>query len=435
VTWTRDTPVDEGDPRPAEATQPRQRAVWSVPTADSLVALGAGGYAPAGNALTAPGFTANTTRHVFLRAAGAVSFQAQGQTWFQSVAGPLCVVSGASTYLVAKADAYVGGRAYVGFMAGFAGAPIDGGSDYSAATPETRPPVEQVNAAFTASEIAWRSANQVITTLNRVKSTEHRIRLGKYQGVSAKLQRVPLLWEAYHFYSVIDESVALRPERGISMFAEAGIQAGTPAFMTTSGFAGTSCRGANVTLLGHLGATVASMLLTVVDSVYGTTAFFAGSELSALARQHVVFNCTLGQASLLGREIEIGSARAEGEQPATKEVQIEAVSEVSVESRTLEIVATRKGGRVEVEATEAMRWSAANRTELRAGSWEVVGSPGKIAASGPKGTLLELGPSGVQLGPPSGRLKLAPGSADLGKGALRITDSGITAMGGHVELL
>jgi hypothetical protein len=439
-------------PTPPPGTGPRVRAGWSVPTYSSFVSLGQA-WAPSTTTTTQPGFTASTTRHVFLRAGGSVTFQAEnGPAWFQSQEGPLYLVSGLGTSLVAASTLYVGGGGYVGVMSGYAGQPEpeDEVAHNADDDPDRPAPVDTIPTSFLVADLLWQITDKLISVTSAIKLVEHLVYLGKHKQTLGKVAiGVSTSAQAAGMTAFLFGKATGAPEKTLNFYSQAGILMGTPAFCSMYGGLGVNWRSANITLLGAVAVTLNSIISTSVDSLFGDTAV-ASSKVNATSWMGACFFATLGKANLYGWEMKLGGSLPDGMQVPTSKLTMESMGtiDVSVNGPGAAFEAQARGRSPWPNSGDSLKIHAAMETELEApkttirvvkkggGSpqWTVEASAAGIVIKNVKGEVLSLKPGMITIGPAGGQIQLAAAATNVGSGAMTITDAQM-AVSGFGDLL
>lgn len=438
---------EDTDDASDDSTDSVQRAVLYVPSYETLVALGAP-YVVDGETLSQSGFTLSTTRHVFLTADKAVTFQSNGNCWFQSNDGSTYARAGAKGYFVADKTTYVGGGEWVGIVAGVGSDATDPSFD-SQGNPEKPSGVSGVESGFLAADISAEAFDQAITAINTYKNLydtyyltdPSKKTLGMPLNWIKKFLGTPvfLAWTLGKLGYFVLERVLGEPYRGLNMYSAAGLTMGTPSYTSILGTYGVQYAGANVTLMGAVNATLEGVAAATLDSI-GDTAVISGVELSALAAWESSFSSRQGTLAYYGKSIAIGGLLTVGKQAPTVTLTMDAVKKIALNAvgptgGTIALNAPLTG-RVQAEVLMAVKLEAAKTKVVVGGAmYTIECTPTTMTISGPAGELVKLTPGEIALGPAAGPLKMTPAMVDVGAGSLQITPTGVTSKAPTLELL
>ena len=429
-------PQELAEPISSDPDETKQRATIYVPTHDSLISAGYA-YTPTGETVTQHGFTARANKNVFFRAALSSTFQAKGQVWFQSGEDALYAMSIDGTTMVGTNGLYLGGGSYLALMAGYGavGTPADVRNS-SGSTPGQPDAVSSIPSAVLAADLVWEITDKVVAAATVAKAIERAIRLNWHKpkfktqlGVIGAAIQTAATTTGLVTYLVGKANGT--PSKNMNFYSQAGILAGTPAFCSIYGFIGVNYRSLNVTLLGNIAVAVSSMLATTLDSLFGTTAVSAGTDLTIECWLSTFMYCTQGPMNVYGKKITLGGVAADGAQLPTATMKLSATQKVLFETSvggSINIKGTTPLSTIDINATTQAKFTTAAVTSIAVGKWEILGNGRGIEIKGPKGTVLKLSAAGVEIGGAAGQIKVAPALADVG-GALKISAGSVTCVG------
>lgn len=427
----------------------QQRATFAVPTHDSVVNLGAA-YALEVGRQTQSGFSATTTRNVWLEADKTVTVQSEGHTWFQSTHDATYLMAGKRSALISRQAAYVVGGAYLGLMAGYGTdthREVDLDDDGNPGAPKTA----KIDVGFLLAEVLWGvmaklggAANLAKTVFDRaylddptLKAVDKKIPTGALKAAFG----VPALAVALTTSAVrmAYGKIAGTDLQSVSMFSEAGINAGTPSVTTIAGLYGTSTYGLNVSLMGFAHMNLEGVIFATVDT-FGDAAILAGREISCLtAEGRLIIASRGGETTLTGATISLGNLAPRTYAPTpTTELWMDVIRSISFEvvgagakglsmlAPTIELQAG--AGEVKLEAYDdfTIGMDVAYRIEASAGG---------ITISSPTGPVVQVLNGTIVLGPAAGAITQGAGAIDIGGGGIAITPGMTTVNLGLVDLL
>lgn len=419
-----------------------QRATLYVPSYGTILNLGAA-YSPSSTLLTQDGFSATTTGHVFMRAAGSATFQADGQVWFQSGSKSLYTVAGDNAYVIAGQDLYLGGADYLGIMAGFAPDPLHDSDDYSAATPGTPAPVSGVDAAFLTNNIAWESfglACKFVTLANAAVSKAFLQKLGHWKtwftlyvpafmGV-AGLAGTAAAWASGASY------------KATYLFAESGILAATPDYMYFTSGMRVAYRSLNATVLGLMGASLTAALSARLVTVFGEVSARSATKVTARSRGKINVYSTLKELELYGATMTIGGVDAGLLTRPTQALNISGLESVEMTASAPRVgaIETRASAKLEVGALGGgLDFTSVNSATIRVvtagGTWEITADASAVSFKRGGEEMLKVAPGLITLGPAAGQIKMLPAATDMGSGAVKITPAGVVTLAAAMDLL
>lgn len=418
--------ADDGSVGGAAGTT-RRRATVHVPTHDSYLSLGRA-YLRDGSCFTQDGFSASTTRHVLFRAALSVTFQAEGQVWFQSGNGAFHALAVGGATLVATNGLYVGGDDSVGVMAGYGavGDPADVRN-----TGDDDPPmpaaIESLPTSFLAADLIWEIADKLFCVFTIAKTIERTVHLNRTAKEPLKeLSSIGAMIQTGAGIAGLTTYVIGRatgaPTKNLNFYSQAGILAGTPAFCSMYGLVGMNYRSANVTLLGNVAVAVSSLLASTLDSLYGNTAVSSGTDLTVQCFLGTYLYCTEAPLKVYGSSIALGGLTPDGFQMPTLTMKVSALQKV--------LLATTVGGKVELKSSKVgkiglsalgkVQIDSLKATTIELAKWKIVGDATGLRIEGARGTVIQLSAAGIDIGTPGGQLKVMPAMADVAGGVLKV---------------
>jgi len=430
-----------------DAGTSKQRATLYVPTWSSHISAGAS-YVPAGQTRTQNGFSATTSRNVFFRAEKSVTYQANGQVWFQSEQDSLYAVSVDGTSMVGKNALYLGGGGFLAFMAGYGavGTPADlrNSGDNDPGQPDG---VSSISTAVATADIIWEVTDKLVGVFTLFKALERAIKLNWNKSLASSALAIT--------GAVIQTAATLggltlyimgkamgTPSKSINMYSQAGILAGTPAFCSIYGAMGVNYRSLNVTLLGNIAVAVSSGLSSTLDSLYGDTAVNSCTKLTVESWTSTFVYCTQGPLNVYGKAIELGGVKPDGGQLPTLTMKVSALNKIHLKTSSPvggKVALAAKGapvGKLENKALMDVKYMSKGISMITvAKKWKIIANGREIVIQGASGPVLKLSAAGVEIGPAAGQLKIAPALVDIGAGALKVTPSAITTTVAHADLL
>lgn len=435
---------DEGD-----GDSSAQRATLYVPTHTSVVNLGAA-YAEGGVTLTQTGFSATTARNVYVSAQKTVTLQAEGLAWFQSSNDDVFMMSGAKTYVVADSTLYVGGRALVGLMAGYGASAVTDvelDDDGNAERPST---ASEVDTGFLVAELVWFVVKKVESVFGLVRAVwaHHTIddpdskALGKLLPVGAikaafgiKVAVLSLVAQVTRYaYSRIAGSDL----HAVSLYSEAGMNLGTPAFTTLAGTISTFVAGLHSTLVGYAHLSVEG-LYTVALASMGETAVVAGKDVSAITGWGTyTIASRAGPLAITGSTVKVGTILPDGFQAPTVQTTIDAMTKLGFEALAPgagEVSFSSTLASVELTSVAGISITTANEAKLGSpAAYTIEATPAGLKITSLGAPVVELLPGVIKLGPAAVQIAMAPSLTDIG-GAIKITPAAAVCMAAAVDLL
>ncbi|MCA9607234.1 MAG: hypothetical protein KC619_16625 [Myxococcales bacterium] len=431
-----------------------QRATLYVPSASSLVSLGAP-YTLDGTVVSQSGFTASSGSHVFFRAAGAATLQATGHAWFQSTTGSSYALAGENAYMVAGNQVIIGSKSLTGISAGFFGSPVDANQDEAEAGDPTG--VSELERGFLAADICFGLLDFMLTVGNRYKDAHEYYSLKKweepgyftvpYLGWTGKGMYNWLkfwgyaIWTLYQGVSfAVDRALGL-PAYSTSLNSSAGILAGTPSITVLAATMSTTLSSVNTTVLGILGFSIESGYSSTLDSVFGDTLVNAGNAVTAIGAGESKVVTRFKTLSFLGTTVEVGNRTgvASLRQLPTKEIEMDGIKSVSIQSGLNAGLEAQLGAGSKLELESYLGavkiTSGVNTTIACVAGYKVEMTPAGVSISGSTGELVRLTAASITLGPAAAPILVSPAAVDLGNSTLNVSQSGITSLGQMVDLL
>jgi len=427
-----------------------QRATLSVPSYSTIVNLGEA-YSEEATRLTQTGFTATTTRNVFFKAAKSVTVQAEGHAWFQSTDDTAYMMSGGKTYMIADQTMYLTGGTYLGIMAGYGASVTEKVSYDDDGNPESPSSATDVNTGFMIAEIAWQVSKKLTTVYSIVKTIfdkkllDDPISKAKILGLNVPVGKIKAVLGVPAMVLFLGATVAQfiygrvmgSDLHTVSMFSEAGFNAGTPAFTTVAGTLGTTTFGLNVTMIGYAHLTLEGVWSASMDT-FGDAAVIAGKDISAITGwgSHTVAS-RMGAFTATGSTVKVGTLTPDGRQAPTLDMTIDAFTKLGFEALAPGVGVVEMSGMLGVSydsVNEISFITANNATVGYPLAYRIEATPGGITISNPAGPVLQLKPGTIIIGPAAGSITLGPSVANIGN-AITITPTLAACNAPAVDLL
>lgn len=441
-TEVEDEDDESDDSSDSDESSTAQRATLYVPSYDSIVNLGAA-YSPTEELLTQNGFSATTEAHVFMRAAGSATFQADGQVWFQSGEDSLYTVAGENAYMIAGADLYLGGADYMGIMAGYAPTPLHDSSDYSNATPGTPAPVDGVDGAFLANNIAWESFGLICKFVTLANSAVTKVFLEKLSNWKTWFTLyIPAFMGVTGLAGTITAWATGASYKATYLFAEAGITAATPDYMYFMSGTRVAFRSLNSTVLGLMGVSATALLSARLVTVFGEVSARSATVATARSGKKVNVYSTLADLDLYGATMTFGGVDAGLLTRPTQELNISGITSVDMTASAPGIGAIDTLANVKLEVgalATGCEFTSVNSATIKVaapgGVWEITADASSVSFKLSGQEMLKVAPGLITLGPSAGQVKMLPAATDMGSGAVKITPAGVVTLAAAMDLL
>ncbi len=439
---TDDDSDDSSDDSSSDDSSTYQRATLYIPSYDTLLNLGAA-YSPTSTMLTQNGFSATTTGHVFMRAAGSATFQADGQVWFQSGTDSLYTVAGDKAYLISGQDMMLGGGDYLGIMAGYAPKPLHDSDDYSGATPGTPAPVSGVDQAFLDNNIAWEAFNMVCRFCTLANAAVSKWFLNKLLNWKSFFTLYgPAMFATGDLLGTLEAWASGASYKATYLFAEEGILATTPDYLYFTSGLHVTCRSLNTTILGMMGVSMTAALSARLVTAFGEVSARSATKVTARSGSKVNVYSTLNTLNLYGATMKFGGVDAGLLTRPTLKLNVSALQSVEMKATapavsSIETQATSKlevgtlGGGIDMTSVNG----ATIKVETPGGAWEITADASGVSFKRAGVEMLKVAPGLITVGPDAGQIKMLPAATDMGSGAVKITPTGVTTLAAAMDLL
>jgi len=427
----------------SETSTTSQRATIYVPSFGSLLNLGTAYATTSDTLLTQNGFSATTTAHVFMRAAGSVTLQADGQVWLQSGSGSLYSVAKKNAYVIAGQDLYVGAADYLGFMAGYAPAPLHDSSDYTSATPGTPAPVSGVDQAFLANNIAWESFGLICKFVTLANAAVSKVFLEKLSNWKTWFTLyIPAFLALTGLAGTIGSWINGASYKSTHLFGEAGIVAATPDYMYIMSGMRVAFRSLNSTVIGLMSVSITALLSARLVTVFGEVSARSATKVTARSAGKVNVYSTLRDLELYGSTMTFGGTDAGLLTRPTQELNITGLSGVDMTASAPGIgkIDTIAGLQLEIGALAmGCDFTSVNSATIKVvtagGIWEITADASAVSFKRAGEEMIKVAPGLITLGSTAGQIKMVPAATDMGSGAVKITPAGIVTLATAMDLL
>jgi len=434
----------------AQDSTSTQRAVFYVPTYESIVGLGERYASQDGTVATQKGFSMTSTRHVFLRAGGSATVQAEGNCWVQSTAKDVYLLSGSHSSWAASEQLYLGAAGYTGVFSGYGGDMVDASNqdDANLSKPEA---VGEIDQCITTADIVWGVTDGLLDILNRGKDLHEFVVLDKWREKGWKGWKKVwnwaktggfLLWSTYNIISYIISSIRLLPLQAVSLHAPGGILAGTPSYHSMWGFS-VATTSFNNTQIGIVGLSYESGYRSVLDAVWGEASVLAGKNVNLLALTYWKHAARWDSINYYGKDVVVGGLTPSGKQLLTLEMAMGAVGKASFKALTPSTSKVTVGegssfcavSTVKLTTQGKAKYTQGNRFVIEGPVYTFECTPTMISISNGVERLITLTPGSVTFGKAAANIQMLPAAANIGAGAIQVTPASIIANAGVVELL
>ncbi|MCB9592984.1 MAG: hypothetical protein H6719_09655 [Sandaracinaceae bacterium] len=427
-----------------------QRAIFYIPTYDSVVGLGAS-YTQDGTTMTQAGFSMSSTRHVFMRAGGSATVQAEGNLWVQSTADDAYLLSGGHSSWAAGKQLYVAGAGYVGMFTGYGGDLVDASNqdDSDLSKPKA---VSEIADCVLAADIVWGLSDSMLSILNRAKDLQEFLVLKKWREDGWKgfkkvwnvLKLVGfMLFTVWNTISYVISSIRLLPLQSVSLHAPGGILAGTPSYQSMWGTVGVGTTSLNNTQLGIVALSYEAGYRALIDAVWGQASVVAGKEVNLLALKYWKHAARWDSVNMYGKDIEIGGLVAATKQVPTATITMGAIGKASFKALMPSTGKVSLGigsaysmpGSVSVGAKGKTTFTQGNSFKIEGVVYTFECTPTMISISTGAGRLVTLTPGSITFGNEATNIQMLPAAANIGAGTIQITPTSIIANAGVLDLL